>query len=44
MTALKYSHIGLLPNANIAVHQFLRGGYLVQQVEAEIVLLAVRPN
>ena len=44
MTALKYSHIGLLSNASITVHQSLRGGCLVQQVEPEIILLAGRPN
>ena len=44
MTALRYSHIGLLSNASIAVHQSLQGESLVQQVEAKIVLLAGRPN
>ena len=39
-TGLRNSHIGLLSNASIAVHQCLRGSSLVQQVQAEIVLLA----
>ena len=43
-TALRYSQIGLLSNANIAVRQSLQGRSLVQQVEAKIVLLAGRPN
>jgi len=44
MTALRYSHIGLLSNANVAVHQSLQGGSSVQQVEAKIVFLAGSSN